>query len=148
MKFARALIAATILIPQSAQAEIIAQCGASKGRSYFVEGGIVAKGKGGWLDDRIDEGKIAFSVDDKGIDILFVDSTGSIRSHRALGSTVRIVAFNRSDDVTIIVAENKTSVEHYLLKLDPNGSGTLIWGTVTTDGLRTKSSIFQSECTH
>ena len=74
--------------------KIVFDCGGSDGSAFYFEGGIVGPGQGGWKKDGIANGRIQLVVDGPDFDIRFIDGSGSFRSHRAEGSTVRVPIFN------------------------------------------------------
>jgi len=68
-------------------------CGASKGYSYYFEGGLVQKKDSGFTEDSISNGRFSLTVNDKNeADILTIDATGTIKSATSQGGNVMLLS--------------------------------------------------------
>ena len=46
----------------------------------------------------------------------------------------------------LVVVVHNSAIEHYLFRLDKQGNGEVVWGTVRAQGLLPKSSLFRAAC--
>jgi len=87
-------------------------CEGPSGYAYYVEGGIVPKGKGGWVTDQISKGKISLISNDEDIDVLFLDATGSLQSSKDSGALISYVGASESM-ISVMVLYPSQLVEVY-----------------------------------
>ena len=71
----------------TANAEIVATCGISEGRSYYIPGGLVTGKHAGWTDEKISKGSFQLIRSGDEYDIVFTDSTGRTLSSKGDGAT-------------------------------------------------------------
>lgn len=131
----------------SAHGQALVSCGASEGRAYVIEGGLVRPGKGGWISDQITDGK--FEVVKRGAeyDIHYYDATR--RSYSA-----------RQDDSATVIALREAPTELVILAVYPSrGAGgttevfqfrpldrEVVWMQMKYGGLIKKTSVFHARC--
>jgi hypothetical protein len=119
-------VAAVLLCTGTAHAQqVIATCGESNGKSYYLE-----PTKDGWLDDGIKGGLTSFiRFPDGKLDILFKDFVGTRFASQDGAAVIKV--FDSSEFITVVVIYAATNVvETYQLKLDRDGRGTLIWSNI------------------
>jgi hypothetical protein len=123
--------------------EVIAQCGASKGKAYYSE-----PKDHGWVDDGISDGNITFIKDSSGkYDVIIKHSTG-VMSAKQDGATV-VATHATKGRLSLVVVYPLATVEVYQLAIQANGKGTLLW-TSSKNGIApvslTRIAAFKSEC--
>ena len=129
--------------PSNAGQTVVTVCSASKGMTVTPELG----GQPTWLDDSVQDVTLTFiRLDGLKYDILIEDphSTFSARDVRA-----SIQAEEGLDNgiVTIIVTYPVGTIEVYMLALDREGTGRLIWSSMKNRVLgTTKGSLFTASC--
>jgi hypothetical protein len=105
--------------------QVITTCGASTGKSYYLE-----PEKHGWVDDRISDGTTTFFRYPGGdYDLLYKDTVGT-HSAREGGATVFKVHDEGDNLLTFVVIYPLHVTEVYQLTLDGAGNGTLIWSNI------------------
>lgn len=130
--------------PSNAGQTVVTVCSASKGMTVTPELG----GQPAWLDDGVQDVTLTFiQLDGLKYDILIEDprSTFSARDVRA-----SIQAEEGSDNgiVTIVAIYPVGTIEVYMLALDREGTGRLIWSSMKNRVLgTTKGSLFTASCT-
>lgn len=139
-----AVVATALLTPNIAFAqEVIAQCGASKGKAYYSE-----PQDQGWVDDGISDGNITFIKDSSGkYDVIMKHSTGVISAKQDGASVVATHA--AKGRLSLVVVYPLASVEVYQLVLQANGKGILLWSSSKNSIAPinvTRIAAFKSEC--
>ncbi|MCK5746307.1 MAG: hypothetical protein KAH44_08830 [Oricola sp.] len=105
------------ILSMGASAETVIQCENPKGYSYYIEGIAVPKSESGWVQDEIDPGKFAFSINDNNeADIIFIDATGNLNSARSQGATIILVGSDE-DLITVFVKFSEAAFEIYTFDL-------------------------------
>jgi len=107
-------------------AEVVTRCGTSEGYSYFIEGGAVPRGKGGWQQDKTSDASYLLLRDRErnSFDLIFTDSTKRTISSSEDGGNVVLVSESTSILVLIINYPNKL-LETWVFDIDPTGVGTV-----------------------
>lgn len=135
-----------IWLPTGAHAQVITKCGASSGFGYYLPGPLVPSDKVGWQKDGISAGGIILVNRGENPQILYVDATQNIRDAE-LDDGGRVRWLNRgTDGHFVVVVLYGLAMEHFLFRLDPDGNGEVIWGSVKHATPITKSSLFRAEC--
>ena len=120
-------------------------CGASKGYSYFFEGGLVGKDKEGFIDDGISNGKISLTVDEDGNpDVLTLDSTGSLKSATSQGGKV-FMPTTSDNGANWVIQYGDGTLEVYSYSI--TSKKVAIYRN-TIGSLFPKNSLFISDCSH
>ncbi len=101
---------------QAAAAGIVAQCGPSVGKSFYL-----TEENGGWTDDRISKGQFLFDVDS--------DGNWDIISRDAFGKNVSAVA----DGAVVVKVQGAAPFKTFLLVSAYPGSGVAETYSVTTE---------------
>jgi len=131
-----------------AHGETIAICGASFGKSYYLDNPLLPKSSGGWRDDSINPGRLQLIRDGaSNFDVLYTDASGGTRSARGEGFDVhRLVTVEPYRYVLIGVHRTAATIEHWIFELDVYGRGVVVWGTIRGDPPLPKSSLMKAEC--
>jgi len=142
------LIAAPLLgcaIP--ANAEIVADCGPSAGRSFYL-----TPQRDGWVDDGVSGGRILFDLrGPTDMNIIFRDATGSLVDTERDGGATFVVRHSEGfAEFTAVALYPATGViETFAITDLGNGTRQLLWTSnksrVGALGI-TKVSAFVSEC--
>ena len=139
--------AAFLLVTETANAEIVADCGPSTGRSFFL-----TPQRDGWVDDGITGGRILFDLrGPTDMNIIFRDSTGVLVDVERDGGATFIVSHSEGfADFTAVSVYPATGVtETFAVTNLGHGSRQLLWTSnksrVGASGV-TKVSAFVSEC--
>ena len=137
-------ISILLLLSFAASAEgFTISCGASKGYSYFFEGGLVGKDKEGFIDDGISNGKISLTVDEEGNpDVLTLDSTGSLKSATSQGGKV-FMPSTSDNGANWVIQYGDGTLEVYSYSITSNKVA--IYRN-TVGSLFPKNSLFISDC--
>ena len=123
--------------------QVVAQCGASKGQTVFLNSSKLV-----WENDGITNGSLTFIKLKNGkFDIITKDA---MKSFSYTDDGASIVTLEEGDNKkTLVVMHSNTVIEVFQLTLEKNGSGVLIW-TATKNGapnsLVTKGSLFTAIC--
>lgn len=129
-------------------AEDLAVCGSVSGKAYYAEKGVVSKENRGWNDDAISGGKTTLvKLGEDQYDILFLDSTGSIKSVVQQSGTVLKLRQGVSD-FTFLVYYPGDTIEIYTFLVDNAGIQQVIL-MQSKGGDSTyfhKSAVFVGEC--
>ncbi len=142
-RFASVITLLVLCGPTKADQQVVTVCGASKGMTVTPNLG----GSPTWLDDDIQGETLTFTrTDNLKYDIIFKDAltTFSARDTRAL-----IQAEEGSDNgvITIVATYPIGTVEVYMLALDREGAGRLIWTSMKNRVVGiTKGSLFTATC--
>jgi hypothetical protein len=98
----------------SVRAEIIAECGASAGYSFYLQGPNVPANKSGWTDDKISKGSTSIVLIDDKFDVLFSDGNSKNKSSRADGAQVILLGVNSTEkSFSLLVVYKGNSAEIY-----------------------------------
>jgi hypothetical protein len=129
----------------SADARLLAVCGPSIGKAFYVHPEIT-----GWTDDKITGGSFTFLIDEAGKPDIFIrDASKKKFSVRDDGSTL-VAPFvdEKSDTFTFILIGNNGGVSTYQLSIARNGSRILLWTDTKnlSAGVISKVSAFTSQC--
>lgn len=126
---------------------ILATCGASTGKGYFV-----LDGKGVWADDGITKGRLVFSVaDDDKPNLSYYDTFSGTVDAVADGGRVFLTNLDETGDFSMVVIYPATAVaETYSLIRLATGKRQLVWTTNkahTGVGQRASSAkVFTADC--
>lgn len=85
MKRILMLVVLGVLMSGTAHAEIAAECGASAGYSFYLQGSFVPASKSGWTDDKISKGSTSIVLINEKFDVLYSDRNSKNRSSCADG---------------------------------------------------------------
>ena len=124
--------------------QVIAVCGASKGKAFYLE-----PTKEGWVDDGISNGTITFLRNPSGDFDVLVKSMGPAFSARGDGAQVVKVHGSDENVLTFIVVYPLHVTEVYQLTLNASGRGTLIWSNLKNRAAPmgvTRGAVFVAEC--
>ena len=119
---------AALLGPTAANATVVATCGASVGKSFYLSSGS----EGGWTDDRIAKGQTIFSVDEDGEwDVIFRDSTGkTVSATTDGGAVIKVKGDAPFKTLMLLVAyPARGVVETYSLAKEPAEGGRVLMYT-------------------
>jgi hypothetical protein len=133
-------------IATQAHSQVLTQCGASYGYAYYLPGGYVPTDKAGWTEDSISPGSLSLSVINGEADLVFHDATGKARSSRSEGASIQILEASESGSIIVISSYPGGAFEHYFFRLNKNGEGEVIWGSLKWNGLVDKSSLYRADC--
>lgn len=133
-----------ILMASEAQAEVLATCGPSTGKSYWVEKDAR------WADDKISTGSFIFTADVKGNgNVLTRDVRGGVTDAAADGGDVILthVSPNRRDFVMVLVYVDAGVVETFNIITGPDGVRQALWTTNRPNGSTApKVAAFRAVC--
>ncbi len=138
-----------VIIPSFALGQVITSCGASKGYSYFFEGGIVPKDKSGWAEDAISRGNIILVLEENGkeLNIYYKDALTTKSAKENGGELLLMYAEENLKTIIILVHfPGKGTMEHFMFRLDTNGNGSVVWGTDRATSRYAKASLFKASC--
>jgi hypothetical protein len=135
-----ALILSATFVP--AQALVLTKCGPSKGKAYYLPGGMM---QSGWQDDGIAKGGVQLVVDGASYDLFYTDAVGT-RSATADGFQVSLIPAHSGRILVLAVNHHTGVVEHYLFHLDAVGRGIVVWGTIRPTEPFPKSSLMTADC--
>jgi hypothetical protein len=137
--FACGLAALVASAPVSA--EVLADCGASKGKAFYPV-------EGSWSDDGISKGSFIITVDGAAPNVLFRDASGTIVDAKADGADVRFAHMDAERGEFGIVASYKATgvIETYNVRTGEKGRE-LFW-TSNKTGKRgvAKVAAFVAPC--
>lgn len=132
----------------SADAAVLMECGASKGSSYILEGGILPADRAlqDWVSDGVTGGKIALIQDGEIFDIVTTDASGSTFSYRPDGA--KVVALNNTPGEWLIVSYWPDNVleTHYFNRLSHGGEVLWLQHKFGEAPIK-KSGAFRAACT-
>lgn len=87
-------LAVGLLASPGVSADVIAECGGSKGYTYFYPGPMVPENKVGFTESGKSDGSTSIvAIEDK-FDVIFTDATGFTQSSLAHGASVVLVGHN------------------------------------------------------
>ncbi len=99
------LITVGLLASQGVNADVIAECGGSKGYAYFYPAPLVKEADAGFTEDAISKGSFSIvTIEDK-FDVIFTDTSGSTQSSLSQGASV-IPIGSVPDEGRIVVLVN------------------------------------------
>ena len=131
-------------MPSVVEAEVLATCGASAGKAYFVDQG------GTWRDDRISRGSFSITVDARGNpNVLFEDALGGVVDAAADGAATFLMHLSSNKrDFMLMVAYEKTGVaETFNVITGPDGTRQALWTTSRPHGsVFPKVAAFRAVC--
>lgn len=106
--------------------DIVTRCGGSEGYTYFVEGGAVPKGKGGWQQDRTSKGSYLLVRDRERnqFDLIFSDAMDRTVSSREHGAQI-LVASETEKTIVLLMNYRDVLLEMWVFDLDTSGRGTV-----------------------
>ena len=122
MKRTFLLAALSIFLTSSANAKIVASCGAMTGLSYFLS-------EGKWSEDGISSGRFIFDQgEDEKWTVYFQDSTGQLKNTKDDGGVVIPISRGRDNEFMLAVAyPGHKQFEVYSLVKKPNGERKLFY---------------------
>ena len=121
------VVAASCFLAHAATAGIVAQCGPSVGKSFYL-----AEKDGGWSDDRISKGQFLFDVDAEGNwDIISKDAFGKNVSAVADGAVIVKVQGDAPFKTFLLISAYPGFgvAETYSVTTEPTGKRVLLWTT-------------------
>ena len=125
-------------------AEIIAECGAFEGHSYFFEGAFVSADDSGWDKDKISSGSTSIVLIDKKFDVIFTDIAFKNKSSRADGASVIPLNINKDEAIiTLLVNYEGFSSEFYTYH---GQSKTLVLQQVKINSLINAAKMMVARC--
>jgi hypothetical protein len=138
-----------LLFPFLAFGQVITSCGASKGYSYFFEGGIVPKDKSGWSEDAISKGQMILVLEENGKEVnIYYKDAQTTKSAKEDGGKVHLMYIDDNLQTIIILVNYPGNgvIEHFMFRLDGKGNGSVVWGTDRTTSRYAKASLFKASC--
>ena len=132
-----------VLVPKIAMAETLFTCSDAHGQVFYAEGGIVSEEDSGWDSDKITNYKVSVTVNEEGeMDLLFYDSTETLRSAKDTGASVLPLGYNGDSNVmAILVNWPDQTVETYAYNA---ASHQLYWAQIKYGPLLTKVTAMVS----
>jgi len=124
----------------TSEPELIATCGASKGYSYYVEGGLIPKESAGYQEDGISRGSIQLLLDGNEADIVQIDGTDTRRSAKDEGGSVLPVV-NGSNIAVLVLYQGV--VENYVFRMN---TSEVTWSKSTFGYSLDKHSVLRAPC--
>lgn len=100
-------------IAASAQADVLASCGASDGHGYYPHSAVVGQQDSGWRRAGISKGSFQLISSGDDYDIIFTDATGGTLSARADGGHVSATRDSRGNILVIVLYPGMT-IETYV----------------------------------
>ena len=139
--WAAAAMSAFAFLPASAQDNWsdVYSCGASKGRSYFMNGE-------GWQDDGISSGVIVLRRrrGDE-FDILIGDASG--KSFSAREDAARVIGREQDGVIQVLAVYPSMTIETFLFSKPDRGRSTLAWtSSKQAYGVADRASVFVAAC--
>ena len=139
-----AIVAAGMLMTNPLRAEVLAHCGPSYGKTFFVDHG------NRWTDDAISGGSMTFTIDAKGNgNILLGDATGGVTDVAADGGEIILFHLtpNRRDFLMAVVFVATGVVETFNVVTGTGGERQVLWTTSRPEGsIMAKVAAFRSLC--
>ena len=146
MKLIFLLIFFNLFFIQNSHSLTIANCGPSKGISYFTYSGITSKEDSGFENDGISEGSVTLSKNSELYDILYKDATGTIASSRQEGAEIYPIILNPLS-ITLASIYPGEVIEIYSFWIESDGSAKYsLQASRHTNPLINKSSLFVGDC--
>jgi hypothetical protein len=110
-------LVATIVLLSSADAEVLAVCGPSRGTGYYLMTSAIPPKDAGWREEKEEPGSFQLVYTGTDFDIFFTDTIGT-RSAKADGATVFSGGSNNQFGILNILAmwSNTGVLESYLFK--------------------------------
>ena len=90
------------LFVSSANADVVARCGALEGYTFVLEGPLVKKEDSGWEHGGVTGGSTSIIFLDNRFDIIFSDTTGTTRSARADGAEIHLLGLNKGNGTILL----------------------------------------------
>lgn len=141
--FASAIALLVLCGPTKANQQVVTVCGASKGMTVTPDLG----GSPTWSDDSVQGGTLTFTrIENLKYDIIFKDA---LTNFSARDNRASIQAEEGSDNgvITIVATYPIGTVEVYMLDLDREGAGRLIWTSMKNRVVgTTKGALFTATC--
>ena len=132
-----AVLAACLALAQDSWKDVYS-CGASKGRSFFLNGQ-------GWQDDGISTGVIVLKRRGDDFDVLIADTSGSSFSARDDGA--RVIGRAQDGVIQVMAVYPSMTIETFLFSKPEKGRSTLAWtSSKQAFGLADRASVFVSSC--
>jgi hypothetical protein len=139
-------LCAALLVPVSADAKTLTQCGTSEGYAYYLPGGLVPAGEAGFRADTSNPGAITLNSRDGEVDLIVKNATGSTASVRQSGAKVIMLPADDGLINVITLYKGGQGVEHYLFQLDERGNGSVVYTTVRAGSPIVKVSVMRAWC--
>lgn len=127
----------------SAWGEVLMECGASSGHTFYLKGGLVAPGDEGWEEDRIPDGRIVLSREGSDFDLTYKDVFGVAPSVRSDGGTVVPLSYRAGRLLLLIVHRGSEVTETYLFSFQDHE---VAWTQAKSTGLVDKVAAFRASC--
>ena len=141
MKFAHVLFFVPLLLG-NARAEVIASCGGSAGKVYFVEGGAVSKEQSGFQNDKVSDGTISLTFENEELDVVYGDATGELYSSSKNGALVTPVSITE-ENIHVLVLYPGVSAETYMFR---PVTGEVVWSQSRATSMISKVGIMRASC--
>jgi len=136
------LLGATV--STDAEAEVLATCGASAGKTYFVDMDA------SWRNDRISRGSLTFTRDARGnVNVLFKDALSGPVDAAADGAETLLLhlSADRRDFMLVVVYERTGVAETYNVITGAGGLRQVLWTTSRPRGsVFPKVAAFRAVC--
>lgn len=139
LAFALAVVAFT------ANAEIVATCGASEGRSYYIPGGLVTAKDAGWADEKISKGSFQLLRSGDEYDIVFTDSTGGTLSSKGDGATTTGF-YDQAGNLVVIVMYPESLIETWVFWLSVKTERVATYSQARHHAPIRKHSLLRATC--
>jgi hypothetical protein len=134
----------SLLITATAQADVLATCGASEGHGYYPHSRVVSKEDSGWQRDGISKGSYQLIRSGEDYDIIFTDATGGTVSSRADGGHVTAVKDGTGNLLVLVIYPGKT-VESYIFWFGTH-ERTMTYSQARYGATIPKQSLMRASC--
>ena len=140
--------AAFSFVASTANAKVIAQCGASTGYVAYLRNGVLGS-QGDFAQDRFTESKIVLeaqqnsSTGDTEVDVIFINAGTPYRASD--DGPVYLVNHNPTNNTWMVLAVANTYIDTYLFYLDDAGRGEVVWTNARSGGTP-KAVLMRAKC--
>jgi hypothetical protein len=139
-----ALVGVAVAVTGTARAEIIGECGAFEGYSYYYPGKNVKPSSSGWAKDKISSGSTSITLIDKQFDVIYSGTVSKNRSSRANGAQIILLGTNPDEaSITLLVGYPGVSAEFYTYH---GLSKTLTLQTIRFNQLINSAKLLVAKC--
>lgn len=132
---------------QNLFAETLANCGASKGISYFPFSGINLKKNSGFADDEIKDGIVTLTKQGDKYDILFKDASGILSSSTQDGAEIYPIILNQESIALVSIYPGKALEIYSFWKENDGNTRYSLQTSRHGNPLISKSSLLVGDCT-
>jgi hypothetical protein len=145
-------LAACIPMPSAAKG-IQFQCSGLEGHGYYAEEGLVSKGAGGWVQDKISEGESVITLDASNPDDIkitynYKDSTGVWKNPESDGGSIISMGMDSEDlSFMFLVMYPQTSVVELITIAEISKSGgRMIYSTMKNASSVMTAKVMTAAC--